>query len=149
MFSLSRLHTEQRVFLDAVPSISSLKRKGLAQDDKRGYEEDRLRRPREQVHSAQGGPGSCSVLLDEKTFRFDWRFRKMIVFWSLALICQEGRHRFDGLVAVDEKEWDDRSQRRGCHSSGIPTESSFDPRVLPCFLFSGNEVPTFPYLNLL
>ena len=71
MFSLSMLPTEQRVFLDAISSISSLKRKGLVQGDKRSYKEDRLRCPREQVDFAQGAPGSYSVLLDQKGFRFD------------------------------------------------------------------------------
>lgn len=74
--------------------MSSLKRKGLVQGDNRDYKEERLRRPREQVHSAQGALGSCSVLLDQKGFRFDWRFRQRIVFWSIALICHEGRHRY-------------------------------------------------------
>ena len=107
MFLLSMLPTEQRVFPNAVPRISSLERKGLAQGDKRSQEEDRLPRPGEQVDFAQGAPCSCSVLLEQKGFRFDWRVRETIAFWGAASICHEGRHRFEDIGAVDEKGWND------------------------------------------
>ena len=124
------------MFANAIPLTSSLERKSPMQDDKRGNQENRLRRPREQVDSAPRGPGSCSMLLEQKGFRFDGGVREMVVFCRIAFVCHEGMKisercmRRDGIISYEGEAVTLLSRNQPSSSSICKIDCEYDFYIL-------------------